>query len=132
MEIINSGIGVITDICRLEQAFTHLRVMESIEARQDYMCCSTCGHHGMREHVDKGDKGYVFYHSKAAEGLLETGTVFLQHGAFGKHSSKKVAQTICDVLREYGFEPEWDGNIGKCIVLKVIEEIPSDEEEDEK
>ena len=60
---------------------------------------------------------------QSAEQLLETGEVYLQHNSMNEEDSDMVARTICDVLEEYGFEVEWEGDTSKAIRVQVITKL---------
>src|SRR5262245_35729714 len=57
-----------TDCDRLDMAFADLE-RQGILARQNYWCCSTCGHSAAWEEVKQAQaqrpvNGYVFYHNQ--------------------------------------------------------------------
>lgn len=134
MDVINDGIGVVRNIIALEHAFMELVIDHNIKAEQDFTCCSTCGHAEMQKRPDKCECwiGYCFYHGQSAESMLETGEVYLQHGAVKDKDDDMVARTICDVLEEHGFNVEWAGDTSKAIRVQVIEKFEDEEEDDDE
>ena len=68
-----------TDCDRLDEAFSALE-RDGILARQDYLCCQTCGHSGMQREADEAAKegksfaGYVFFHNKTPSAQQPTAT----------------------------------------------------------
>ena len=131
MDVINSGIGVVRSIITLQHAFMILDVDHNIHGEQDFTCCSTCGHAEMQRNLEECDHliGYCFYCGQSAESMLETGEVYLQHGATEDENDDKVARTICDVLEQHEFKVEWEGDTSKAIRVQVIEEFKDDDEE---
>ena len=129
LNVINDGYDVVRSIVRLEHAFIELVTEHNIKAEQDFTCCGSCGHYEMKQCPEdcKCWKGYCFYHMQSSEGLLETGEVYLQHNAMKEEDSDMVARTICDVLEEYGFEVEWEGDTSKAIRVQVITKLSEEE-----
>ena len=63
--------------------------------------------------------------------MLETGEVYLQHGAVKDKDDDMVARTICDVLEEHGFNVEWSGDTSRAIRVQVIEKFEEEDEDEE-
>jgi hypothetical protein len=112
-----------TDCDRLDMAFAELE-HHGILARQDYWCCSTCGHSAAwgeveREQAKRPINGYVFYHSQDTEGAVY-GSFYLAYGAVEDSESalRRVAMAIIDTLRRFGITTEWNGQTNSRILVK--------------
>jgi hypothetical protein len=113
----------VTDCDRLDMAFADLE-RQSILARQDYWCCSTCGHAAAWEEVkhaqaDGPMKGYVFFHNQDTQYAV-WGEILLAYGAVedSEQALIDVAKTIIETLRRHKIATEWSGNTNERILVK--------------
>jgi hypothetical protein len=112
-----------TDCDRLDAAFADLEAA-GIVARQDFLCCQTCGCAEMPGEFDamrasgRTPRGYAFYHAQDTERGVEGAGVYLSFGDASFDDGVKsvaIAQEIVDVLRDHGLQPEWNGTFGQRI-----------------
>lgn len=106
-------------------------------------CCDTCTRAEVsdrigeieRRHPGTEDKirGYAFFIDQNMADMLADDiriTVYLGYGwlsAEGKdvdhdtyeRNSLGIAKDVCDCLREFGFEPDWDGNLSRKIGITL-------------
>jgi hypothetical protein len=110
-------IAMATDKSKLTAAFKRMRTF-GILARQNFMCCQTCGCAKVDLIVDEKRAkkkevplGYCFYHAQDADTLRLTGKVFLAYGAIDNSGdSTAVGHIICECLRQCGLEFQWEGS----------------------
>jgi len=81
----------------LNSAFKELRKFGYF-ARQNFMCCQTCGWHAIPE--GKADKA-VFFHQQDNDSKKKGISFCLAWSGDG--------QQICDILNRNGVETKWDG-----------------------
>lgn len=119
---------------KLTKAFSLLR-QQGILARQDYLCCMSCGCAGMEDTAKKKSlknkkwpAGYAFYHRQDTEGLEESGTVSIRYGSFydnkdklrnGSFPALNIGYTIVGVMNSVGLKTSWDGDTGRVIEVDV-------------
>jgi hypothetical protein len=104
-----------TDCDRLDWAFTELD-RASIVARQNFPCCSTCGHYEIWDEIKQARaehtvEGYVFYHMQDTESAVAGGGLFLAYGAVeeGEGALIAVGRKIVLALERAGMRTEWNG-----------------------
>lgn len=105
-----------TDKSNLTTAFKMMRTY-GIFARQNFLCCQTCGCNAVDKAVEEKRKknddvplGYCFYHAQDAAILREEGRVMLAYGAIDDNGdSTAVGSIIAMCLRECGVAYKWDG-----------------------
>lgn len=116
-----------TDGDRLDAAFDDLHAA-GIVARQDFLCCQTCGCAEMPQQFEtmkasgRTPRGYVFYHTQDTERGVEGQGIYLSFGDASFDESSKsvaVAHEVVDVLRRHGLQPNWDGTFGQRIYLPL-------------
>jgi hypothetical protein len=105
-----------TDCDRLDWAFAELD-RAGIVARQNFTCCSTCGHHEIWDEIEQTKtrrrvEGYVFYHMQDTESAFAGGGLFLAYGAVkeGEEALIAVGEKIVLALERAGLRTEWNGN----------------------
>lgn len=91
----------------LNKAFRQLR-KAGYFARQNFMCCNTCGWHEVPE--DKGEMA-VFYHSQNADALKNSGITYL--------SWSGDAQQIISILESNDIKTEWEGGKDRKIKINI-------------
>lgn len=99
-----------TDNDKLTKVFNILE-SKGIVAREDFTCCSTCGHYEMGQ-MGNGFKGYVFYHNQDTERARENGKLYLAYGCLTDNSdeaTEKIGNEIKKELENVGFEVKWNG-----------------------
>lgn len=105
--------------------FRELR-KEGIIARQNFLCCMTCGFSAMAN-LEKQPRnatkvGEVFYHSQKADDYKEDGNLMLHYGTtdYGAkqgYSSEDVGRIVTDAATKLGLPWRWNGDSGRCICI---------------
>ena len=121
---------IATDKSSLTAAFKMMR-RYGIFARQNFLCCQTCGRLGVAEAVEEKRKknddvplGYCFYHAQDAATLRNEGRVMLAYGAIdAKGDSTAVGSIIAMCLRKCGVAYKWDGSRYTRIEAFVRKEV---------
>ena len=117
-----------TDNDRLDAAFAELEAA-GIVARQDFLCCQTCGCAEVPQLFDsmrasgQTPRGYAFYHGQDTERGVEGAGVYLSFGdATFDDGVKSVAigRTIVDTLERHGLKPQWNGTFGQRINVPLL------------
>lgn len=135
-----------TDNDRLDQVEQVLRE-RGILFWQASPCCDTCSSSELPDRIDYVDKkhpgfrkqmrGYVFYIDQTIAEMLADDTNISVYCAYGSYSpdeadaspeipekeyEKKalaIANELCEVLRENGFEIDWDGNYSRKVGISL-------------
>lgn len=94
---------------KLTAAFKDLR-KAGYFARQNFLCCQSCGWAAMTE--EQSNKA-VFYHGQDNDDLKETGTCYLVWSGDGKE--------IVAILKKHGVKVEWEGSEDKRIKIDINE-----------
>lgn len=110
---------------RIDAAFYALE-QQHILARQNFACCSSCGHSEALGDVlyqrEKGrpTKGYAFYHQQDTEHAMEGHGLYIGFGAFNRDEAedRKIASEICETFVRYQIEHEWEGSARSRIFIK--------------
>jgi len=77
-KIIHPNYGIVR--AGVINAFRFLR-NRGIVARTNYMCCTTCASFGLAQiALEKGKKGFAYYHGQDIEGFKEDGCVYIGFG----------------------------------------------------
>lgn len=116
----------ITDCDRLDQAFAHLE-RDGIISRQDFTCCGTCGAAEIWDEMKQAMKenrpvhGYTFYHWQDTERAVEGMGIGLSYGSTdeGEEAAETVGHEIVAVLREYGLQAQWSGDLRQRIMVPM-------------
>jgi hypothetical protein len=114
-----------TDCDKLDTAFKSLE-RKGVVARQNFTCCSNCGHHEIWDEVKqtraKGKViGYAFYHQQDTEAAVDGGGIYVKFAAVENDDVKKrlVGQKVVDSLTAAGLKPRWDGDPGCAVAVKL-------------
>lgn len=119
-----------TDCDRLDAAFEELE-RQGIVARQNFTCCSTCGHYEIGDEIRDAKKqrkkrsapvsGYAFYHMQDTESAVEGGGIYIKYDTLKDDREKKIAvgQKIVEVLEAAGLRTEWDGDPNTGVFVRV-------------
>jgi hypothetical protein len=112
-----------TDCDRLDQAFDALE-SQGIVSRQNFTCCSTCGHSeiwGEIEQAEGQSDGYTFYHMQDTESAVEGGFLYLAFGATsgGEEGTRLIGERVASALRQAGLTVEWDGSPSRRIGVQL-------------
>jgi hypothetical protein len=110
-----AGWPEVTDCDRLDAAFDELNAA-GIVARQNFSCCSNCGHGEMggemrdEEAAGATVRGYTFYHMQDTESAVYGG-LYLKYGAARDGDAPVVAvgREIVATLNRHGLSTEWNG-----------------------
>jgi hypothetical protein len=115
-----------TDCDRLDEAFAALE-RRRIVARQDFSCCTNCGHTDIWDEIVKElesqpIEGYVFYHFQCTERAIESGELLLAYGALdeGEEELTRVANAVVAELRRAGLDARWEGDPCCPIIVEGI------------
>src|SRR5262245_11532935 len=117
-----------TDSDRLDAAFSELDAA-GIVARQDFLCCQTCGCAEVAQLFDtmrasgQAPRGYAFYHGQDTERGVEGAGVYLSFGdaTFDEDvKSVAVGRTVVDTLERHGLKPRWNGTFGQRINVPLV------------
>lgn len=92
---------------KLRKSFSQLR-KEGYFARQNFLCCQSCGWAGVPE--NKANSA-VFYHKQDNDGLYSRGDAYLAWSGDGNR--------IVEVLRSNNVKVEWNGEQNQRILVKV-------------
>lgn len=129
-----------TDCDRLDQAFAELE-RQGVVARQNFTCCSTCGHYEIGDEIAAFRKqkkkksapvsGYAFYHMQDTESAVEGGGLYIKYDTLSNDEAQKVAvgEAIVAALTAAGLRPEWDGDPNTGVFVRVAwrKRRPADE-----
>jgi hypothetical protein len=116
-----------TDCERLDLAFEALE-RQGIVARQNFTCCSNCGHYEIGDEIAAVRKkrrgpvvGYAFYHMQDTESAVEGGGIYIKYDTLKGDDEAKAAvgQKIVDVLNAAGLRTEWDGNPNTAVYVRL-------------
>jgi hypothetical protein len=112
-----------TDCDRLDEAFASLN-RQGIVARQDFSCCTSCGHADIWDEIEKVEEqqpveGYAFYHWQCTERAIESGQLLLAYGCLEDDPAAlaRVANKVVAELRRVGLDAKWQGSGGHPIVV---------------
>ena len=115
-----------TDCDRLDQAFAALN-QRDIVARQDFSCCTACGHLDIWDEITEVEKkqpveGYVFYHFQCTEQAMESGRLMMAFGSVADdwQSLEDVAYTIVQELIIAGLDAKWKGCVNSAIIVEGL------------
>ena len=104
---------------KIGNAFKELRKMGWF-ARMNFWCCQSCGCSAI---PDEAKDKFVFYHKQDAEAIRSNGNI-MGMGIHLTHGEGGDANEICAVLRKNGLDVEWNGDMGKRIMVKHLVEEP--------
>lgn len=110
---------------KLNKLFAELR-KQSIEARQAFSCCNTCGASEMeRMLILNPDRiGYAFYHAQNAASLHEEQGTYIAYGAASRSttasSAAVIARTIVRTAHSVGLFTRWDGDVATKIYVSEV------------
>jgi hypothetical protein len=116
----------VTDCDRLDRAFADLN-RSGIVARQNFACCTNCGHAEIGAEVEDAEKlgtkvtGYAFFHFQDTERAVVHGDLFLTYSdlAGDQTAGVRIGQNIVEALRRHGLAVEWNGSFDKAILVKL-------------
>jgi hypothetical protein len=110
-----------TDCDRLDAAFAAMQ-RRGVVARQNFSCCSNCGHGEMwGEMSNMGPnarvEGYAFYHMQDTESAVEGGTLYVKYGSNreGDEAITEVGRVVAEELRKAGLKVQWNGDPGQAV-----------------
>jgi hypothetical protein len=108
-------------------------------ALADFACCGTCAQaEGFELAMEKGARGYVYFHEQDTELAAEGGGLFLGFGTTleppldspdaGREAHDlacaAIAQEAVDLLDRAGFAPQWEGTVARRIFVDVPWNLP--------
>jgi hypothetical protein len=116
-----------TDCDKLDAAFDDLEEA-GIVARQNFSCCSNCGHGEIWGEIEETQAerkvtGYVFYHMQDTEGVCSSGSLYLKFGAVAKSEKAMtgVGRKIVRALTKQGLHAVWNGDPGRCVEVHRLQ-----------
>ncbi len=104
----------------LNNAFKEFRKMGFI-ARQNYLCCQTCGFAGANTLVEEAQAkgknviGIVFYHAQDNERKRDGGDFHMSYDGVGDTDQETAGKLICKVLKRNDVVYDWNGDTGTRI-----------------
>jgi Fe-S oxidoreductase len=112
-----------TNYGNLNAAFADLR-KQGFLARQNFLCCSTCGLYDLGYRADELQAkdeyvaGIVFYHSQDNDDKVDGRKFYLTFlsAAVGM-STKKVGEAVVKILNRNGVKTEWNGKADRRIAV---------------
>jgi hypothetical protein len=115
-----------TDCDRLDAAFAALE-QQGIVARQNFTCCSTCGHAEIGGEVAAARRrrrpvaGYAFYHMQDTEGAAEGGGVYIKYDCLADDRGRKTAvgHKIVEALGAAGLRADWNGDPDTAVYVRL-------------
>lgn len=123
-----------TDCDRLDAAFERLNEM-GIMARHRWACCGSCAAAEMPGEFNRlGGEwegvpiiGYAYYHQQDSESATQGGGLYLGYGSTEYADDERayqaqglrIAQTVCEVLKEHGLKVSWDGTYARRIHVSL-------------
>jgi len=112
-----------TDNDRLSEAFRRLNEC-GIRALENYGgTASDCGELYSEIRGDARWRGYCFYHGQDLTSAVLGGELMLRYSAAVDQPSdddnRPIGETIVEVLRASGLQPEWDGNPRKVVSVQL-------------
>lgn len=114
-----------TDCDRLDAAFDAMQ-RRGVVARQNFSCCSNCGHAEMPGEIEAMGPnahvvGYAFYHMQDTESAAEGGGIYVKYGSVETGGEVAVGEVIAEELRRAGLKVEWDGDPSRAIGVVEID-----------
>jgi len=110
-----------TDCDRLDAAFAAMQRRGAV-ARQNFSCCSNCGHGEMWDEMrnmgaNARIDGYAFYHMQDTESAVEGGSLYVKYGSNreGDEAITAVGQIIAEQLRKAGLKVQWNGSPSQAV-----------------
>ncbi|MFF3674895.1 DUF6891 domain-containing protein [Streptomyces sp. NPDC002120] len=105
-----------TDPERITRAFAALEA-SGITARENFTCCRSCGLAEIRADGAEDARGFVFFHSQAAEGAAAGHDLFLMYGGFEPDEALTVAvgREVVGALESEGLGWVWSGGAHDAI-----------------
>lgn len=124
---INPGTNTVKDVDRLFKVFQTLEKEHEFKALGNFMCCMSCASANIEDRCDKNEKYCVYFHGQDAETAHSNSTLHLRYGALYSSfpnetelssEDKKAGKKVVQVLKQFGFDPEWNESPHTTIVLK--------------
>lgn len=111
---------------KLNVAFKRFRKELRALARQNYLCCMSCGSAAGWDFIAKHPGKYdalIFYHAQDAEGMRKDGDVNLRFSTKdGGDDCRVLGEKMVAILRSEGLKVDWNGDAGTCIGVDLREE----------
>ncbi|GHF46460.1 hypothetical protein GCM10010218_29670 [Streptomyces mashuensis] len=116
-----AGWPVETDPDRVHRAFTALE-STGVTARENFTCCSTCGHAEIAESGAPDARGFVFFHHQSTDAVAAGHGLTLHYGGFddSPETTTAVGHEVVAALRAEGLTVEWDGDARKAITVAPL------------
>jgi hypothetical protein len=112
-----------TNYGNLNAAFADLR-KQGFLARQNFLCCSTCGLYALTDRADELEAkdeyvaGIVFYHSQDNDDKVDGRKFYISFtGLMEGLSSPAVGKAIVKTFTKYGVKTEWNGKADRRIAV---------------
>jgi hypothetical protein len=116
----------VTDCDCLDAAFEELNT-RGIVARQNFTCCSNCGHSEIGGEIDQELKagvtvsGYAFYHQQDTDAAVEGGGIYIKYGdmAGDADAITNVGREIERAMKKHGLKTVWNGSGTESIYVRL-------------
>lgn len=130
------------DMKKLRKAFGALERRGMI-SRANFSCCQRCGNGEIRGEASSQHLGYCYFHEQDLDACIEGRGLVLRHGVIkpefpSPEERGDMATLIVQAMEEVGLEVEWNGDVGKVIVLpgfkwrvRLYDNSQEEEQEDE-
>lgn len=118
-----------TDFDALKDAFGALE-RRNIVARDNFSCCTRCGHGEIHDETGPDSVGYVFFHQQATDRAVCEGRLWLYFGTCSVQQDAgedadgpdvAVGRAVVEEIARVGLPVEWNGEGGKAILVAPIE-----------
>ncbi|GAA2403536.1 hypothetical protein GCM10010420_33480 [Streptomyces glaucosporus] len=111
-----------TDPERLTRAFEALEEA-GITARENFTCCSTCGHAEIGGEASPGSRGFVFFHSQDTDSAAAGYGLSLQYGGFddSPETTAAIGREVAAALVAAGLPVEWNGDPGHAVRVAPLD-----------
>src|SRR5262249_37300119 len=112
-----------TDPDAVTEAFAALE-KQGILTRENFSCCTRCGHAEIGAEFAADTVGYVFYHWQSLEAAVLHGGLTLHFGAVDQNPEAEaglaVGRRVVDTLTAAGLPVEWDGSPLRAVKVSPV------------
>ena len=100
-----------TKIAALEDAFKQRNIAWSFDEGWDK---GEAADEGVEKAREINADGYAYCTLQDVDGLIHTGTLYVGFSAVSgqEEETRTIGHRVCEVLKEQGLNPTWDGNTG--------------------
>ncbi|MEY9845968.1 hypothetical protein ABH940_003051 [Streptacidiphilus sp. BW17] len=111
-----------TDPERITRAFDTLEE-RGITAREHFTCCRSCGQAEIGAEAEPESRGFVYFHSQAAEGAASGGSLYLLYGSFdgSEETTRAIGAEAVTALEQVGLSPKWEADPSQAVRLPSLD-----------